>query len=137
MRLILAFLLFATAAHAQSFIEPARGSALRSNLMDAVRPHIEWELGVDVEFVIHDLRVSGNVAFANMQAQHPGGEQIDLVKIFGPETEVGDGATVQALLIKSGDMWVAVHHGLSATDAWWYWDGYCPIWADVLPEVCQ
>ena len=46
---------------ANAWEEPARGTALRGNLMDAVRPHAEWVLGAPVIFVVNDLRVSGDV----------------------------------------------------------------------------
>ena len=46
---------FASASYAWE--EPSRGTADRSELMDAIRPHIEWELGAPVEFVIDQLRV--------------------------------------------------------------------------------
>lgn len=144
MRHILAvlFLAITTAADAQSYSEPARGSDLRADLMSAIRPHIEWQLGAPVEFVIWDLRVSGDAAFASLMAQRPGGIGIDLADTYGAEhgefdPEVGDGATIQALLVKSGRTWVAVHYAIGATDAWWYYEGFCPIWADVIPEVCE
>jgi hypothetical protein len=120
---------------------PGRGSDLRSDLMDAVRPHVEWVLGAPVQFVVHDLRVAGDVAFASLTAQRPGGAAIDLAATPGArrgeiDLELGDGATIQALLQKSGRQWVATHHAIGATDAWWSWQEYCPVWQDVIPEVC-
>lgn len=142
MRLILFLVLIATSANAQSYTEPARGTDIRADLMDALRPNIEWDFGVQVEFVILDLRVSDDVAFASVKAQHPGGAAIDMSQTPAARRaevvpEEGDGATAQALLQRSGRTWVAVHIGISSTDAWWYWDGYCPIWANVIPEVCN
>ena len=143
MRHLLAILLLSltTVASAQSYTEPERGTELRGDLLDSIRPHIEWLIGAPVEFVVWDLRVSGDAAFASLMAQRPGGEPIDLAKTWGSEhghidPEVGDGATVQALIVKSGRTWVTVHYAISATDAWWYYEGFCPIWADVIPEVC-
>ena len=51
---------FASASYAWE--EPARGTSDRSELMDAIRPHIEWSLGAPIEFVISQLRVSEEVA---------------------------------------------------------------------------
>ncbi len=143
MRHLLTILLLTltTTAHAQSYTEPARGSDLRADLLDAIRPHIEWDLGAPVEFVVWDLRATETAAFASLMAQRPGGAAIDLYETPAAtrgdvDPEVGDGATVQALLVKSGDMWVAVHYGIGATDAWWFYEGFCPFWADVIPEAC-
>ncbi|WP_425100268.1 hypothetical protein [Tropicibacter sp. S64] len=129
------------AAPALAWEEPARGTATRTNIMDAIRPHIEWALGAPVEFVVWDLRRDGDVAFASLMAQRPGGGVIDVYATPAPrrgeiDPEVGDGATVQALLQKSGDTWVATHHAIGATDMWWAWEEFCPIWHTVIPEVC-
>lgn len=128
-------------ALAQGYTQPARGTAERKNLMDAIRPHVAMELGAPVEFVIHDLRVAGNAAFASLWAQRPGGREIDMVATpmaargdYHPD--MFDGPTVQALLIQSGGVWVAMHWAIGATDVWWAWDGYCPNWHRVIPEVC-
>jgi hypothetical protein len=128
-------------APAHAWTEPARGSATRADLMDAIRPIAEWNLGAPVEFVVDDLRVAGDVAFASLWAQRPGGGAIDMQRApmvqrgdYDPETI--DGPTMQALLQRSGRMWVAVTYAIGPTDVWWAWDGFCPIWAAVLPEVC-
>ena len=60
-----------------------RGTALRAALMDAVRPHVEWRLGAPVQFVVRDLRVAGDVGFASLWPQRPGGAQIDLYQTPG------------------------------------------------------
>lgn len=65
------------AGMAQAREEPARGSATRSALMDAIRPHAEWELGVPVGFVVHDLRRSGDVAVGSLVMQQPGSAAVD------------------------------------------------------------
>ena len=63
MRLIFAlvlgvFALGGTPVAAQSYSEPARGTATRAALMDAIRPHVEWDLGQPIEFVVEELRVA-------------------------------------------------------------------------------
>ena len=37
--------------------------------MDAIRPHVEWQLGQPIQFVVGDLRVSGDVAFGVLNPQ--------------------------------------------------------------------
>ncbi len=138
--LLITLCLFAAPGHAWD--EPARGTQTRSDMLSAIRPHIEWALGAPVQFVVSDLRVSGNVGFASVTAQRPGGGAIDLYATpayqrgeFDPE--MSDGASIQALLQKSGDVWVATHHAIGATDVWYSWDGFCPIWQPVLSEICS
>ncbi len=140
---LLTAILSASAATAETYFEPERGSTLRADLMSAIRPHAEWALGAPVQFVVHDLRSDGNVAFANLSAQRPGGGQIDLAKTpivtrDGEDPEYMDGATIQALFVKSGRMWVAVEHSVGATEAWWDAPEYfCATSAPVLPHTCR
>ena len=63
MRLLLALLLI-LATPALAWDTPARGTQLRSDLMNAIRPAVEADLGAPVIFVVQDLRYAGNVAFA-------------------------------------------------------------------------
>lgn len=135
------WLALAGAAHAE-YAEPARGTAERRALMDALRPHIEWMLGAPVEFVVWDLRVSGDVAFFSGMAQRPGGGAIDMYATPAArrgeiDPHVGDGATVQALYQLSGETWVAVHWAVSATDVWYAWEPLCRDYRVVVPEACQ
>lgn len=142
MTLTLALLTQNAAFAQQGYFEPERGTALRADLMDAIRPIAEWRLGPPVEFVVQELRVSGDVAFAMLAPQRPGGGEIDmsatpLVRLFGADPEYMDGAAMQALFQKSGRIWVPVEYTIGATDAWWDWDIYCPLFTDVIPEVCR
>ncbi|MFD3190676.1 hypothetical protein ACFMPD_10420 [Sedimentitalea sp. HM32M-2] len=138
------FVLFAVLApsFAAAWQEPARGSPERAALMDALRPHAEWMLGAPVQFVVHDLRRSGDLAFASVWPQRPGGAEIDLRTTPGflrGELDSGymDGVAIQALYRKSGTTWVAVHWALGATDVWYAWAPLCAIYRPVIPEACQ
>lgn len=139
---IVALLLAIGVQPARAYDTPQRGSGLRADLMDAVRPIAEWQLGAPVEFVVHDLRVAGRVAFASLTAQRPGGGEIDMrrtpmVRRGDYDPEIGDGPTMQALLQKSGPGWVVVTYAIGPTDVWYAWDEYCPIWHAVLPATCD
>lgn len=122
--------------------EPARGSVLRADLMDALRPIAEWSLDAPVEFVVSSLRVADDVAFASVTAQRPGGDAIDILQTSGYLRgdilpEIMDGTTLQALYRRSGRQWVPVHHALGATDVWFSDPIFCPVWGPVLTEFCQ
>lgn len=135
-------MLVSGAAAAQEWQEPARGTPTRSALMDALRPHAQWMLGSPIEFDVHELRRAGNLAFASVYPQRPGGGVIDLRTTPGyARGELSpddmDGVGMQALYYKSGETWVAVHWGLGATDVWYAYGPVCDIWRKVIPEACQ
>lgn len=117
------------AVPAQAWEEPARGTETRKALMDAIRPTAEWHLGAPVEFVVSDLRRAGNVAFASLRAQRPGGRVIDIreTPAFARGEQDGsfDITDIHVLYKKSGNTWVAVHHSFGATDVWWSWGPLC------------
>ncbi|MBY6116575.1 hypothetical protein KUW09_19915 [Mameliella alba] len=119
---------------------PARGTAVRGQLMDAIRPHAEWTLGAPVIFVVSDLRVQGDVGFASLDPVRPGGREITRNEI--PMRPGWDnpfdwgGPSIQVLYQRSGSTWVAVHHAIGATDVWWSDPEFCATWSPVIPEFC-
>ena len=126
---------------AAQYLEPARGTVERKAMLDAIRAHAEEELGEPIEFLVYDLRVKGSKGFANVQAQRPGGGVIDLYATpgfkegrFDPETM--DGSTMQALLRRSGDTWVAVHWAIGATDVWFSYGPFCKRYHSVIEDFC-
>ena len=143
MRLILPilFTMLSTPVLADDWYEPQRGTQERRDLMDAIRPHAWWKLGAPVQFVVHELRVSGDHAFAMLTPQRPGGAAIDPAQTPAAQrdpyfAEDLDGVHMQALFTKSGNTWVAVDHSVGATEAWWAWEPYCEVWGDVIREYC-
>lgn len=139
-RFLFTMLLVMLAGAAAAWEEPARGSATRGALMDAIRPIAEWKLGAPVQFVVHHLRREGDVAFAGLTAQRPGGGAIDLSQtpavLRGEEDGSFDISEIFVLYKKSGDTWVAVHHSFGATDAWWSWEPLCREYRAVTPGAC-
>jgi len=140
-RLAILLLLFPLTAFAQGYSEPARGSVARAALMDAIRPHAEWNFGTPVEFVAKDLRVSGAVGYASLSPQRPGGARINLpstplAKRGEIDPEFYEGVYMHVLYQKSGTTWVAVHWSIGATDVWWADPELCLIFRDVTPEAC-
>lgn len=133
-------LLLAGAVQAQ-YYEPARGTAERKAMMDAMRAHAEEQLGAPVEFLVYDLRVSGPMGFAAVQAQRPGGGEIDLYATPGfregtLDPEMMDGTSMQALLRKSGETWVAVHWAIGPTDVWFAYGPFCRRYRPVIEDYC-
>jgi hypothetical protein len=129
------------ATRAAAWEVPERGSALRSDLMDAARPHAEWMLGAPVEFVVTELRVSGDLALAMLVPQRPGGGRIDVLRTpmvargeFDPE--LVDTPHMEVLYKRSGRTWVAVHWAIGATDVWFAWEPICAEFRPVIPEAC-
>lgn len=121
--------LLATTAHAQSWYEPARGSQERRAIMDAMRPVIEAKLNPPVEFVVRDLRVLGNWAFAQVNPQRPGGGRIDLRRtMLRNDAPYLDGIRTEAILQRRNGRWYTIDHAIGATDVWFL------TWCDRLPK---
>ena len=141
---LIAFFVFSNLnsfAHADSYFEPKRGTTLRSSLMDAIRPHIEWELGQPIEFIVNELRASGNYALAFLSPQRPGGIKIDIFKTPGfqrgsLDPNYMDSTAVVVLYEKKRETWVAVHHSIGATDVWFSEPELCSQYQLVIPEFC-
>jgi len=138
---LLAAIMTATPLLAQDWYEPKRGTAERKMLMNALRPLAERDLGAPVEFIIYDLRVSGNRAFASVQPQRPGGKQIDIHSTPGYargdlSTDMMDGTHMNALYVKSGSIWVVMEHSIGATDVWFAGEPFCSSWGPVIAEFC-
>lgn len=140
MRMSALFLSLFLATSAVAWETPQRGTALRGDLMDAIRPHAEWVFGAPLVFRVDDLRVDGAVAFAMLEPQRPDGRPMTAADVI-PEHGADDifelgGPSMQVLYQKAGNTWVATHWAVGATDVWWSWQAYCPTWWSVIPEVC-
>lgn len=68
---------FMGSATAQSAIQPARGSTLRAELLDAARSTFEMETNGPIEFVVRRLNVLGGWAFGDVRLRRPENGQID------------------------------------------------------------
>jgi hypothetical protein len=122
----LAMLLVAAAtsggALAQRAYEPGRGTAERSELMNAIRPLVEARVGPPVEFVVDRLRVAGDWAFAIVQPQRPGGGAIDMyATVYRDQVDYMDGLGTYVLLRHAHGRWNVVDFAVGPTDV--FWDG--------------
>jgi hypothetical protein len=95
---------------------PARGTAQRTAILDAVRPTAQRALGGRVEFVVNCLQVERGTALANLTPQRPGGGRIAARRTGG---DAGDGNSVIAILNFRDGRWRVVEHSIGATDAWY------------------
>lgn len=120
---------------------PPRGSAERRAIMDAIRPRAEKLYGAPVEFMVGELRVSGDLAFAMVGVQRPGGGAIDLYATpgwrAGAFMEDADNFSGQALLIRRGGRWTVKEITFGATDVWWSYGPICKIFRPVIAEYCE
>ena len=93
------------------------------------------------EFVVNELRSSGNYALAFLSPKRPGGITIDILKTPGfqrgsLEPNYMDGTAVVVLYEKKRETWVAVHHSIGATDVWFSETELCSQYQSVIPEFC-
>lgn len=107
---------------ARRIVQPERGSKLRAELLDAVRPVFVSETGGPVEFVVKRLNVMGDWAFGEVRLQRPGGQPIDWKKtIYAEDFEAGmfdpDGSDF--LLRRSTIGWVVMEFATGPTDVAW------------------
>jgi hypothetical protein len=104
-------------ALAQTLREPAKGSAERAAILDALRPAVEAEMRGPVEFVVTTLRASPDWAFVQAEPQRPGGGAIDPQETgFAGETDIMDGLTVYALMAFHSGRWNMIDHMVGLTD---------------------
>ena len=96
-----------------------------------------------MEFVVHELRVSGDRAIASvqLQLQRPGGKLIDIQSTPGyvrgeVSTDMMDGTLMQALYVRSGQIWVVIEHAIGATDVWYEGEPFSSSLRAVIAEVC-
>ncbi len=120
----------ATTVLAAAFSSPGAGTPQRKAILDALRPRIERDLGVPVQFVVEEIRVGGGWAFVRVTPQRKGGGAI---RNRDPEA---DGVHTEAFLQLSGGRWTVKDYGIGSTDVWWIsWCGKVP--AGLMGQWCQ
>ena len=109
-------------AETQRMTKPEPGSALRAEVLDAVRPVFEGETGGLVEFVVRRLNVIGDWVYGEVQWKRPGGRAIDWRKTpYAEDFAAGmfDPAASNFLLRRSGATWAVTEYSLGPTDVVW------------------
>jgi hypothetical protein len=128
------------ASLASAWEVPARGTATRAALMDAIRPTAEYFLGAPVQFVVYELRRSGDIAFAMLHAQRPGGVQIDPASTpavrRGEMAEWEDVTGAQVFYRFTRDGWVVEDYSFGATDVWFAAEPFCTRYRALISDYC-
>lgn len=120
-------------AHAQAVYEPARGTAERKQILNAIRPMMEARLGPPVEFVVDWMRSGNGWAFVQVSPQRPGGGRIDLSRTtYAMQAEYMDGVSTFALLRYQYDRWNLIDYAVGPTDVFWQGD---PLYAQLPPGL--
>ena len=98
--------------------EPAKDSAERAAILDAIRPAIEAQMGGPVEFNIETMRTDGDWAFVIADPQRPGGKPIDPeTTAFADREDEMDGLTILALARFVEGRWVHIDDIAGPMDA--------------------
>ena len=114
-----------TSAWAQPAFQPQRGSQLRTQLLDAVRPVFEAETNGTIEIVVRRLNVLGEWAFGDVHLQRRGGGRIDWRRTkYADDFAAGmfDPGGSFFLLRRTGSIWKVMEYSTGPTDV--IWDGW-------------
>jgi hypothetical protein len=122
---ILLVVLTAAAALSQTAYEPAKGSAERKAILDALRVPVERDLKQKIVFVADNFKVQGNFAFVGGTPQGANGAEPDYSKTRYADA-VESGAfdnNFFALLKKTAGKWKVTTYAIGCTDVcytdWW------------------
>jgi len=106
-----------TTALAAEVHEPAKGSAERKAILNAIRPAIEAQMRGPVEFQISVMRSDGEWAFVDANPQRPDGGEIDPeTTAFVGRSDSMDGLTTYALVRFADGRWNHVDDIIGPTD---------------------
>lgn len=103
---------------------PAKGSPLRTELLDAARPAFVAETQGPVEFVVRRLAVLGDWAFGDVSLRRPGGQPIDwMATRYGEDLrhDMFNPDYAFFLLRRQGDGWSLAEISVGPTDVVWDW----------------
>ncbi len=122
---LLFILAFSCAVSAQKTYTPAKGSAERTAILNALRVPVEKELKQKISFNVEHFKVQGVWAFLSGDPQTPSGDKPDYRKT--PYQEAIDADMFDnnffALLKKTGSRWKVTRYEIGCTDVcyanWW------------------
>ena len=108
-------------AAAQAIVSPPKGTPLRAEVLNALRPAVEKETGGKVIFVVHTLNVMGEWAYVDADPRRPNSSKIDWRQTKFREAYDADAFSglVLALLRKQDDNWKVAEIAIGPTDVAW------------------
>lgn len=122
---LVAFLAGTISIAAQGAYEPAKGSAERKAMLDALRTPVERDLKQKIVFVIDDFKVQGSWAFIGGTPQNPDGGAPDYSRTKYADAYESDAFDNNffALLRKTAGKWKVTTYAIGCTDVcyadWW------------------
>ena len=122
--------------------EPPRGSKLRKDLMNTIRPIAGLHLTPPIEFVVRDLRVDGDFAFALLDPQRPGGIPIDWYStlgssLFRTQRDFENfGIEMIVFFERVRGIWYIRDYSIGASDLWYAGSRLCADYGHIQPYTC-
>jgi hypothetical protein len=120
----------ATPSHAidtPAVVEPAQGSILRKEVLDALRPAMDTHFKAPVIFRVKTLRVAESWAFVEADPLTASGKPFDGPTVFGRQFESMSGLGIGAVLEHVRDKWLVRDETIGSSDVWWLnWCGVVP-----------
>jgi hypothetical protein len=116
---------FATVSLAQKVYTPAKGSAERTAILNALRVPVEKELKQKIQFSVENFKSNGTWAFLSGEPQNPNGGRPNYKRTKYQEAIDADmfDNNFFALLKKTGGKWKVVTYAIGCTDVcyatWW------------------
>ncbi|MGD9589029.1 MAG: hypothetical protein AB7Q37_01815 [Pyrinomonadaceae bacterium] len=110
---------------AQSIYTPARGSAERKAILDALRVPVERDLKQKIVFSAENFNVMGTWAFIGGEPQRSGGSRPDYrgTRYWDAVLDEMFDNNIFALMRKTGGRWRVVTYAIGCTDVcyadWW------------------
>jgi hypothetical protein len=116
-----ALLWLGAAAQAQRIVSPAKGTPLRAEVLDAMRPTMQAEIGGKLVFVVHTINVMGEWAYVSADPVRPGGQAVDWRKTRFRRDYEADmfSGLVLALLLRKDGQWTLAEYAIGPTDVAW------------------
>ena len=105
----------------QPVTSPARGTSQRSDILNALRPSIEHDVGEPVQFVIGAINVMSEWAYVDATPQRANGQPIDWRATKFRQAFEADmfSGVVLALLRQKAGQWETVAYVVGPTDVAW------------------
>lgn len=86
----------------------------RIEMLDLLRAKVKQEFNLDVQFIVHHFKVSGEYGWMKGDVKRLDGKKIEL-----SEEEPYDCCHVESLFKKQAGKWTILESGTFSSDVWW------------------